>query len=315
MKALIIVSSCLVSLCVSLTTVTLPYQVKGGGLSNLASVYNGTVTTESPASFYIKYNTSSYGFAAIVISSDYVFVDVQTSVTGNDMKSTGDSYYYGTSVVIDPTEADCQNPDESTDGGVNCLFLVIVTVDTDNYPYFSANDELSFETYGYVGQVFSTSEGVITSFSSIPKGYSRFYLGMFPYHSYTDDSSIYYYYDITIATNDSLAVYVYEGYHATSYVYSNPTFTSGDNVFSHLYGSNYISQVVASSSSSSAGASFDISVITNTETYDYDGGDSLSAGAISGIALGCIFGIALILLGIRLLMKVSSTWALCFANL
>jgi hypothetical protein len=66
MKALIIVSS--VSLFVSLTTVTLPYQVKGGGLSNLASVYNGTVTTESPASFYINHNNSSYGFAAILIS-------------------------------------------------------------------------------------------------------------------------------------------------------------------------------------------------------------------------------------------------------
>jgi hypothetical protein len=296
----------------SLTTVTLPSQVKGAGLSKLSSVYNGTVTTDTSATFYIKYNISSYGFATIVISPSDLYLSVATAVTGNEIYNTGDSYSYNTSIVMTPTEADCENADESTDGGINCMFLV--TVSADSYTYTSL-DEISFKTYGYVGQVFSTSNGAVTSFSSIPKGYSMFYLGTFQdSYSYSGDSYTYYYYDVTISTNDSLAVYVYEAYDPTSYSYSSATYSSDDKVFSSLYAATYIFQVVSSSSSSSSASSFDISVVTNSYTYDYsyyDEDGDLSAGAIVGIVLGSLFGIVVILLGIWFVTRVSAILQSC----
>jgi hypothetical protein len=125
--------------------VSLPSQVKG---TSLYSVYNGTVSPDSPNSFYITYNVSSYGFAAISMEpSDLVDISIQTAVSGTIIKGAGEDYWFtdSSAIVMDPTEAECENPDESTDGGVNCLFLVTVAVASE---YHSSVGEVSFDTMG-----------------------------------------------------------------------------------------------------------------------------------------------------------------------
>jgi hypothetical protein len=298
---LAVVLFCLIQYCVSLTTVIIPSEVEGADLSNQSSIYNGTVTSTTSASFYIKYNISTYGFATIIILPSDLFISVETAVTGGVVSNIVSIWDSTSSILITPTEGDCENEDESTEGGVNCMFLIIVTAGT------TPLDEISFSTYGYVGQVFPTSNGSVSSFSSIPKGYSMFYLGMFPYSSYSGNSTTYYHHDVTISTNDSLAVYVYEGFH-TNYVYSSPTYSSVDKFFTNLYGNNYVFQVASISSSSSTESSFDITIFTRNETYYetyYYDQDSLSAGAIVGIILGSVLGAALILLSVWFVIKVT----------
>jgi hypothetical protein len=278
----------------AITTVTLPSEIKGGGLSALTSVYNGTVSeTTSEVSFYVKYNVSSYGFVAIMISPNDQYVDVYTSVTGNRLETiTYDrlSVIYGQTLVT-PTEADCENPNESTDGGVNCLFLVTISFS------WETSSSVSFETYGYVGQIVPVSNGTMTPYS-IPKGYSMFYLvDCYGEYDSGEDYFSWYSYNITVqpqTTSDLFAVYVYPDDGLTSIYDSYTTYTSSERTFEYA-SMNFIFQVVASSSSN-ADSSFNFSIIRNSYTQYYSDSDSghddtLSAKTIIGIVFGAIFGL------------------------